>query len=528
MKLCMVISNAFPFLQRAEACLRLVLDPWGIQEAVSYEQAEELLKQEPVQLVLVDEDSMPTSPGAFYRTQREKYPDTWFVHVGKTKYPEVMHLDSLRNEQSLCFFMQQSPTEENRQMVPWFREYMAGIYPILMGHLWNGLLNRWVLSDKTMIMMAARRMNIPNLENRQILPILMKTVHKNKVETDYTQATCDHIYFQELLVHHVLVNENAGATLDRFFQKWAVIYYCDMYPASVEELTERCERAINAAEEENWQLSFYIGHPCFPDELLEQWGRLENLSEEDAGYRSCVTQLERPKHHPVAEMPDMNLWKKLLEKGECAEAAQCISRYILDLAQEDQLDTQWLTQFRDDFLLVVYHVLQVHGIPVEKILTEQMERETFNRSAASVRQLHGWVSRILKNISEFLESESADTVIKKAQKYILQNLDQPLSRDDIAAHVYVSSGYLGRIFKRETGISLSEYIYNERMKLAEKMLEQSELYVTSIALNVGFSNFPYFSTQFKKFSGLTPVEYRKKYRDVRSDKAHPVDKPLKS
>lgn len=53
------------------------------------------------------------------------------------------------------------------------------------------------------------------------------------------------------------------------------------------------------------------------------------------------------------------------------------------------------------------------------------------------------------------------------------------------------------------------------------VLEQSDMYVTSIALSVGFSNFPYFSTQFKKFSGLTPVEYRKKYRAGTSNEEMP-------
>ena len=52
----------------------------------------------------------------------------------------------------------------------------------------------------------------------------------------------------------------------------------------------------------------------------------------------------------------------------------------------------------------------------------------------------------------------------------------------------------------------------ERMKLAAQLLEQTDQYVTSIAVRVGYSNFPYFSTQFKKYSGLTPVEYRNRMR----------------
>ena len=136
--------------------------------------------------------------------------------------------------------------------------------------------------------------------------------------------------------------------------------------------------------------------------------------------------------------------------------------------------------------------------------------EDFQRSTTTVQLLLAWVRAILEGMEEFLESEQADTPVKKARKYILQNLDQELSREDIAAHVFVSSGYLGRLFKRETGMSLSEFIFQERMKLAARLLSQTSLYVTAVAMRVGFSNFPYFSTQFKKYSGMTPVEYRRR------------------
>lgn len=513
MKYCVVVSTAFSFIQNVEQALRLVLDPWELKEAVSYDQAAELLEAYPIQAVLVDEATMPFSPAAFFRSCVEQYDETWFVSVGENQYPGALHLEVPLEKETLGFFMQQKRTPENQQTPAWVREYLGNIYPILLTHLWNGLLNRWVKSDRTMIMMAARRMNMPNLENTHILPILMKTVHNNKVAANYDEATRDHLFFQELVQEHVLIDEHAGATMDRFSQKWAIIYYSDMYPVSIQELKDRCRGAAKAAENNNWLLGFYIGHPCLPEQLLSQWEKLEEISEEDVGYSSRVVQLETPNHKQLAQHPEMSQWRVLLEQGRCMEVLEGVSGVILRLAREDRLDAQWLSRFRDDFLLEIYRALQIHGIPAEKVLTEQLAGEEFNRSVSSVQQFHGWLQVILGNMAEFLETETPDTLVKKAQKYILQNLDQPLSRDDVAAHVFISSGYLGRMFKKELNMSLSEYVYTERMKLAAKMLEQSDLYVTSVALNVGFSNFPYFSTQFKRFTGLTPVEYRKKYRE---------------
>lgn len=512
MKYCIVVSTAFSFIQTMKQSLRLVLDPWKLEEAVTCEQAEELLATSPVQAVFVDEITLPQSPANFFKTCSDAYPETWFVSVGKTQYPGTLRLEHPIEKHQLGFFMQHKRIQQVEDSTEWIREYLGHIYPILLSHLWSGLLNRWVKSDHAMIMMAARRMNMSNLENVHILPILMKTVHGDKVAADYDEATLDHRFFQDLIQEYILMDEHAGAAIDRFSQRWAIICYSDMYPVTEQELAGRCAKAAKIAEANNWHLSFYVGSPCLPEELLEQWEKLEKAGDEDVGYHSRVVQLTIPERRRLAQMPDMSRWRGLLAQGRFSEVLEEVSEFVTNVAKEDLMDVQWLSHFRDDFLPEIYRALQIHGIPADKVMTDQLAGEEFQRSVSSVRQFLGWLRVVLGNMTEFLETERPDTLVKKAQKYILQNLDQPLSRDDIAAHIFVSSGYLGRIFKKELNMSLSEYVYTERMKLAAKMLEQSELYVTSIALNVGFSNFPYFSTQFKKYSGLTPVEYRKKCR----------------
>ena len=82
MNYCIVVSTDYGFLQEVENSLRLVLDPWKLLEAISYQHGEELLTELPIQMVLVDEKSMPTSPISFYKSTLERYPNTWFINVG--------------------------------------------------------------------------------------------------------------------------------------------------------------------------------------------------------------------------------------------------------------------------------------------------------------------------------------------------------------------------------------------------------------------------------------------------------------
>ena len=78
----------------------------------------------------------------------------------------------------------------------------------------------------------------------------------------------------------------------------------------------------------------------------------------------------------------------------------------------------------------------------------------------------------------------------------------------LAKVVFLSEDYVSKIFKNATGMSLPAYIANKRMEKARDYLEHSSLPVSRIAIEVGYSNFSYFSKTFRDFSGMTPNEYR--------------------
>ena len=86
--------------------------------------------------------------------------------------------------------------------------------------------------------------------------------------------------------------------------------------------------------------------------------------------------------------------------------------------------------------------------------------------------------------------------------------DKDLSRAEIADAIYLNPEYLSRLFKKETGASLNDYIVTEKMRAAQSLLSDTNIPVSLIATKVGYSNFSYFSQVFKKYTGMSPVEYR--------------------
>lgn len=100
-----------------------------------------------------------------------------------------------------------------------------------------------------------------------------------------------------------------------------------------------------------------------------------------------------------------------------------------------------------------------------------------------------------------------------AKKYVKENLtNQNLGFDDVCSHIGITKIYFGRLFQKEEGISFGAYINLCRIELAKNLLERTNLRVSEVADEVGFSNTKYFSVVFKTTTGMTPLEYRRSKR----------------
>lgn len=116
-----------------------------------------------------------------------------------------------------------------------------------------------------------------------------------------------------------------------------------------------------------------------------------------------------------------------------------------------------------------------------------------------------------KRLSPRDESDKVDELppAERAIQFIRAHLSEDICVDDIAQETHLNAQYLMRLFKKETGYSVLEFMTNERMAKAKELLESTVLSVTQVASNVGYDNYSYFSKVFKVYTNMTPSQYRK-------------------
>lgn len=106
-------------------------------------------------------------------------------------------------------------------------------------------------------------------------------------------------------------------------------------------------------------------------------------------------------------------------------------------------------------------------------------------------------------------STEAQRLVRKAMAYLHEHYAEPVTRRDIAQYVGMAEDHLTHCFRQELGMTPVTYLNRYRVNRARHLLKHSELSVTSVALDVGFSDSSYFSRVFRRETGMSPESYRR-------------------
>ena len=133
----------------------------------------------------------------------------------------------------------------------------------------------------------------------------------------------------------------------------------------------------------------------------------------------------------------------------------------------------------------------------------------------STEELWNWFQDKIVNACQDVKGkkkESSLSVIDKAKAYIQTHYQKDISLDDVSREVDISPYYFSKLFKEETGQNFIEYLTQIRMDCAKQLMEnKAELSMKEICLACGYQDPNYFSRIFKKNTGLTPTEYRESH-----------------
>lgn len=99
--------------------------------------------------------------------------------------------------------------------------------------------------------------------------------------------------------------------------------------------------------------------------------------------------------------------------------------------------------------------------------------------------------------------------LKRAIEFIETNIDRPLLLEDLARAAGLSRMYFAAQFREAMGVTPHSYLLWCRIEKSKRMLESTNVPIVEVALATGFSNQAHFTVVFKRFAGMTPLQWRR-------------------
>lgn len=156
-----------------------------------------------------------------------------------------------------------------------------------------------------------------------------------------------------------------------------------------------------------------------------------------------------------------------------------------------------------------YSLLQSHFINIFELGSKVQTPEII----ICTSQLMRLILSEIYYLTDRTASQQTNLYLVRCIAYMNDNITNNLSLNDLANHLEISASYLNSIFKDHTNASPIEYFINLRIEQACKYLRLTELHIYEIAKKVGYQDPYYFSRLFKKTTGYSPKDYRKKFSD---------------
>lgn len=278
----------------------------------------------------------------------------------------------------------------------------------------------------------------------------------------------------------------------------------------------RCEEYLKAGKEYFFcVLSCYVGESVAISEALPSYLALLDAEYRNVSQSNVVMACETaeasavPAATPVTD--SMAELAELIEQGRSGELGERLETLTAKL-EGARTTVETLTASYHAFLQAIYFSMHRKGLQAH-LLYEGRTCPNLETATRSIAHFKAWV-RCVADAAEALFAKPVMTsaVVQKVTGYIHEHLSEELTREQLAAVAFVNPAYLSRLFRKETGMVLTDYILQEKMRKAADRLASTDQSISEVADGLGYGNFSYFARLFRKVHGVTPHDYRKSYR----------------
>lgn len=254
-----------------------------------------------------------------------------------------------------------------------------------------------------------------------------------------------------------------------------------------------------------------VGNPCCLENLPDKMQHLQQLIQQNTAFYGKVF-TEDSAADPAAgasQILDIDQMVQWLRQRDKVALLNYLKEILEDKTENKTLTGRSLFIIKQEVLQAAYAYLHQAGVQATLLFNDESSRKLSDKTMESSVDMLRWVNFMLDRIfTHEKELKQSGNLIQQINAYIHQHYKEEMDRKTIAERFHLTPEYLAKLYKKRTGTYLGDYIRDCRVEQAKVLLRNKDVRVADVAGAVGFDNFSYFSTVFRKCVGQTPNEYR--------------------
>jgi AraC-like DNA-binding protein len=221
-------------------------------------------------------------------------------------------------------------------------------------------------------------------------------------------------------------------------------------------------------------------------------------------------------HKPYDRVRELYLYQEpalmlAIRRGDRREARRIINHVLVQIYSAGEERSDLLKGLLLELVVMISRAAVEAGASQTEVLGMNFSHITRLAQIDDNEQLAEWLRETLERVMGAIERQEDFTpplLIGKALRFMRENLDRDISRDDVARHAGISPGHFSHLLKERTGRTFTELLRQVRINLACELLRDSERGLAEIAQICGFCDQSYFTRVFQEVKQVTPRHFR--------------------
>ena len=389
-------------------------------------------------------------------------------------------------------------------------KYWKQNHALIQEMFWKNLCLNRIPGGLEMIEEEANRVDAGlDMDARYVL-ILIAIRNQDEMWSTWSEDLCQAAI--QNLARAIVKKPGGGSKVMIIYSRVAVL----LEEGEFETAREKCHTLVEECEKELGADVFcYISEPVFCEKIADVYTGLLAYSNDDVLRPQQVVDVKNRKMEENRRIIIPKLWSDIFYTANPLTLVQEVRTFLTDLAKEGKLSEANFRIFQQDMLQLFFTYMEKKELSAHELYDNSEIYKLYKAAISSIDDMCCWVLTCTEYITKGISDKNENSnrmMVALVKEYIWQNMKEEISMKQIADHVHLSSDYMTKLFKKETGLTIKEYMIKKRMERARELLQSSEKTVSDIALEVGYDNLSYFIRQFRGFYGVTPKQYQMQRR----------------